>query len=158
MFKFEDKPLKSVLKGDLKLSGDVEEDKAKSYEKLVEEIKQALGDKVAGVRLTTRLKNSPACLVGGEGAPDANMERLLKAMGQPVPAYKRTLELNPDHPLLLSMKNMADGGGAKEKISQYADMLHSMAILLEGGKVEDAGGFVSKVADIMAGSAPANTL
>ncbi|MDR2400434.1 MAG: molecular chaperone HtpG [Deferribacteraceae bacterium] len=152
LYKFEEKPLKSVLKGDLNFAGEVEEEKKESYKTLLNVVKEALGDKVESVRLTKRLKNSPVCLVGGEGAPDANMERLLKAMGQPVPVHKRTLELNPDHPLVVTLKNIADSGEGKDKISLYADIIYSMAILLEGGRVEDTGNFVNKVADIMAES------
>jgi molecular chaperone HtpG len=145
LYKFEEKPLKSVLKGDINLAGEVEEEKKESLKNLLESLKAALGDKVEGVRLTKRLKNSPVCLVGGEGAPDANMERILKAMGQPIPAHKRTLELNPDHPLTLAMKTAADSAD-KDKVALFADIIYSMAILLEGGRLEDAGGFVNKVA------------
>jgi molecular chaperone HtpG len=73
------------------------------------------------------------------------MERILKAMGQPIPPRKRTLELNPDHPLTLAMKAAADSSD-KDKVALFADIVYSMAILLEGGRLEDAGGFVNKVA------------
>jgi molecular chaperone HtpG len=149
LYSFDGKQLKSVLKGDLKLTGEVEAEKTESYKKLLDEIKEALKDKVEDVRLTTRLKNSPVCLVGGEGAPDASMERIMKAMGQPIPTHKRTLELNPDHSLILAMKNSADNGDT-DKTAAYSELIYSMALLLEGGKVEDAGGFVNKIADFLA--------
>jgi molecular chaperone HtpG len=78
------------------------------------------------------------------------MERILKAMGQPIPTRKRTLELNPDHPLALKMKAIAASDSDSDKLALCADLIYSMAILLEGGKVEDPGGFVNKIADIMA--------
>ncbi|MDR2883660.1 MAG: molecular chaperone HtpG [Deferribacteraceae bacterium] len=142
--KYADKSLKSVLKGDLDVEK-VAESTAKSYEELIKGIKESLGERVADVRLTARLKGSPVCLVTSEGAPDANMERLLKAMGQPVPTAKRTLELNPDHALLKAMQN-----ANKDKVAEYAAILYDQAVLLEGGKLDNAAAFVNKMAELMA--------
>ena len=147
---FAGKPIKSVLKGDLDVDAEVKGRKSKSYQDLVAKIKEALGEKVVEVRLTSRLKESAACLVTNEGAPDAQMERFLKAMGQQLPAVKRTLELNPDHPLLKKMKKeLAD---KPEIVSDYAVLLYDQAILLEGGRPEDVAAFVNKMTELMSKS------
>lgn len=146
---FDEKPIKSVLKGDLNLDDEVKERKAKSYEGLVAAVKTALGKKVVDVRLTSRLKNSPVVLVTNEGAPDPYMERMLKAMGQPVPEAKRTLEINPDHPLIKAMKKSSEDDSNKKTLEDYADLLYDQALLMEGGKIEDTAGFVKKVSKLM---------
>jgi len=147
MGRYAEKPLKSVLKGDLDVDTDVKGRKAKSYEELITKIKETLGEKVVEVRLTSRLKDSAACLVTNEGAPDAHMERLLKAMGQTVPSVKRTLELNPDHPLLKKMKK--ELSAKPEAVSEYASLLYDQALLLEGGRPEDIATFVNKLTELM---------
>jgi molecular chaperone HtpG len=77
------------------------------------------------------------------------MERLLRAMGQPVPVAKRTLELNPDHTLLKAMKKgFAEGN--EEQLKEYAHLLYDQAILLEGGRIDNATAFVNKMAELMA--------
>lgn len=146
---FDGKPMKSILKGDLELDDEVKARKAKSYEGLIGAVKTALGNKVVDVRLTTRLKKSPVVLVTNEGAPDPYMERMLKAMGQPVPEAKRTLELNPDHTLVKAMKKATDNEENKKVIDEYAELLYDQAVILEGGKIDDTAGFIKKMSKLM---------
>ena len=105
---FEGKPLQSVARGALdlgKLEDEAEkkeqEKEASDFKDLVEKIKKTLGERVKDVRVTLRLTESPACLVADEHDLNANLQRLLKASGQKVPASKPILEINPHHPLVL---------------------------------------------------------
>ena len=109
IYNYEGKQLKSITQGDLDLGElDKEEQSAKKkaeskFKKLSERIKNILSDSVKEVRVTTRLKDSPACLVADEKDMGVHMERLMKAMGQEVPQSKRILEINPEHPILQNM-------------------------------------------------------
>lgn len=147
---YAEKAFRSVLKGDLDLDTEVTEKKAKNYEDFIERMKKALGDKVENVRLTTRLKSSPAVLVVGEGSITPQMEKMFKAMGQPVPVSKRTLEINPDHALIKAMKKEFGEGQEAKKLAEYASLIYDQALLLEGEKIDDPAGFVKKISAIMA--------
>jgi molecular chaperone HtpG len=144
-----DKTLQSALKGDLGIDAEVKAKKAKSYETLTNRIKDALGGKVSEVRLTTRLSGSPAVLVGGENAPDPAMERMLRSLGQELPEIKRSLELNPDHKLLKAMKKALDADEKNKLIDEYANLLYSQAVLLEGGQIDNMPDFVNKISTLM---------
>ncbi|MDR2869312.1 MAG: molecular chaperone HtpG [Deferribacteraceae bacterium] len=147
LHQYKEHTFKSVMKGDLELDKDVAEAKAKDYEVLLKQMKEALGDKVESIRLTTRLKSSPACLVVGANALDPQMERMMRAMGQMMPPSKRILEINPDHALIVAMnKELGDDA----KLKEYAGLIYDQALLLEGEKIEDPAGFVQKISAIMA--------
>ena len=145
---YNEKPLKSVTRGELDL-GEVEDEQEKAQQKeaeenfkaLLEQVKTTLGDKVNEVRITHRLTNSPACLVTGEHDMNANLERILKAAGQDVPTAKPILELNPEHPLVLKLK--AESAG--ERFDEWSNILFDQALLSEGGQLEDPAGFVQRL-------------
>lgn len=145
---YNEKPLKSVTRGELDL-GEVEDEQEKaqqkeaeeSFKELLEQVKETLGDKVNEVRITHRLTNSPACLVTGEHDMNANLERILKAAGQNVPTSKPILELNPEHPLVLKLK--AESAG--ERFDEWSNILFDQALLSEGGQLEDPAGFVQRL-------------
>ena len=100
IYNFDGKTLKSVVQEDLDLGelGKDEKDikkKAESkYKKLTERIKNILGDAIKEVQITTRLKDSPACLVADKNGMGVHMEKLMKAMGHEVPKSQRILEIN----------------------------------------------------------------
>ncbi|MBF0471509.1 MAG: molecular chaperone HtpG, partial [Gammaproteobacteria bacterium] len=107
LHEYDGKKLKSIAKGELDLGEmeDKEEKKeqekaAKEYKKLVERITTSLGERVKEVRITHRLTNSPACLVTEEHEMSANLERILKQVGQDAPDVKPIMEINPEHPLV----------------------------------------------------------
>ena len=109
---FEGKPLQSVAKGDLdlgKLADEAEkkeqEQEAGEYKELLGRMKKALGEKRQGGAHDHRLTDSPACLVADQYGMSMNLERLLKAAGQKVPAAKPILEINPHHPLVQTLKH-----------------------------------------------------
>jgi molecular chaperone HtpG len=154
---FDGKPLKSVAKGALDLDklADAEEKKKQEeqsgeYKDLLERIKKTLGDKVADVRVTLRLTESPACLVVGEHELSGNLERLLKAAGQKTPEVKPVLEINPQHPIVQRLKTEGD-----ERFADWASVLFEQALLAEGGQLEDPAGFVRRMNGLMLAIAPA---
>jgi molecular chaperone HtpG len=147
---FDGKPLASVAKGDLdlgKLETEAEKDEhrkqAESAKELVERIKSALGERVKDVRATSRLTSSPACLVADAFDPGANLQRILKAVGQTVPAVKPILEVNPEHPMVLRMKH------EEKRFADWAGLLLDQAVLAEGGQLEDPAGFVHRMNELM---------
>lgn len=137
---FKGKKLKSSVKGDISLDKSEKEDREKSkdrYKKLVVFMKERLKDEVKDVRLSGRLMDSPCCLVSEEGDPDPNMERLLKAMGQDLPAVKRILEINPVNPLIEAMNKFVERDVKGAALEEYVDILYDQALLLEGSKPKD---------------------
>ena len=145
---FDGKTLQSVAKGDLNL-GDVEgsevkEEKEKAaveFKALVQRMKESLGDRVADVRVTHRLTNSPTCLVVGEQDMAVNVQRMLKAAGHAIGTTKPTLEINPTHPLVVRLDKEAD----EKRFGDWSAVLLDQALLAEGGQLEDPAGFVNRL-------------
>lgn len=149
---FEGKQLQSVTKGRLELGKLEDEEEKKAQEKeegeskpLLERIRKSLGDTIKDVRVTLRLTDSPACLVTDDHDIGANLQRMLKAAGQNVPASKPILEINPHHPLVLRLKNEAD----ETRFSDLAKVLFDQSLLAEGGQLEDPAGFVKRLNQLM---------
>ncbi len=137
-----EKPLKSVTKGDLDLSDDEkkEQEEAKvELSSVTEKLAEVLSDSVKEVRLTNRLTESPACLVADETDPGANLERIMKAMGQDAPSSKPILELNPDHAIIKQLD--ADD----DSFSDWAHVLFDQAALSEGAQIKDPANYVKLV-------------
>jgi molecular chaperone HtpG len=146
---YKEKTFKAINQGDLDLSSDEEKEalKSKAEEKkdLLTSLKDALKDQVVDVRLSSRLKSHPVCLVADEGislemekvlaqTPDANNQ--VKA--------KRILELNSDHPLIDALSKVDS-----DKVSSYAKLLYNQALLIEGFTIEDPIEFSNSMAQLM---------
>lgn len=144
---FEGKPLKSVVHGDIKTDTEEQQDKQQDEEvsPLLKRIKGALDARVEDVKRSQRLTSSPACLVSADAAMSANLERLLKAAGQDLPAAKRILELNVEHPMIKFMDDMQD----EQQFANWASLLFEQSILAEGGKLDDPAGFVKRMNDVV---------
>ena len=148
---FDGKKFQDVARGALDLEEDSEEAKAEkeklkqNSEALVERLSGALGDAVAEVRASSRLTESPACLVVGEFDMGAQMKRILEAAGQPVPDSKPILEINPVHPLL----QMLDAEQDEARFSDLAHVVLDQATLAEGGQLEDPATFVSRLNSLL---------
>ena len=145
---FDGKSLQSVAKGDLDLGelADEEEKKAqeetdKNFADLVERVKTALGDNVKDVRITHRLTDSPACLVVDDMDMSANLERMLKAAGQEVGGTKPIFEINPEHPMVMRLKDELDD----TRFSDWSSILFDQALLAEGGQLEDPASYVKRL-------------
>jgi len=149
---FDGKKLASVTRGELdmkELGGETEEDEKKEQSQeekdLVERIKKLLEEKVKDVRSTARLKNSPACLVVDEMDMNANMERILKSLGQDVAGTKPILEVNTTHPLVTGLAKEKDDA----RFGDWANILFEQALLAEGGQLEDPAGFVQRLNQLL---------
>lgn len=149
---FEGKDLQSAAKGELDLSGLADEqgkkeqqEKAAQYKEITEKIKAVLGDRVKEVRISQRLTTSPACLIADQGELSANLERMLKAAGQPVPNSKPILEINPNHPLLHKIK----AHESEDRFNDWAHLLFDQSVLSEGGQLENPAEFVQRLNEIL---------
>ncbi len=149
---FDGKTLSSVAKGDLDLGEihdkqekEAQESVEKESEKLVERLKENLKDKVEEVRVSHRLTTSPACVVLGEQEMAMHMQQLMKQAGHEIPSSKPTLEINPEHPILVKMDNETD----EDRFGDWSRLLLDQAVLAEGGQLEDAAGFVSRMNELI---------
>lgn len=151
IYNYEGKTLKSVTKGDLDL-GDLgkeekeEKEKVEStYKKLTERIKNILADTVKEVRVTTRLKDSPACLVSDEYEMGAHMEKIMRAMGQEVTPTKRTLEINPDHPIIKNINAIYEKNAKDPVLDEWVNVVHDQALIAEGQVPSDPLAYSKRV-------------
>jgi molecular chaperone HtpG len=95
------------------------------------------------VRATSRLTDSPACLVADAFDLGGNLQRILRSVGQDVPAFKPILEVNPEHPMVLRLKD------EEKRFADWAQILFDQALLAEGGQLEDPAGFVKRLNALM---------
>ena len=145
---YEDKPLVSVARGDLELAGAEEEKKeqerqAGEHKELLEKLRSALESRVKDVRVSTRLTQSPSCLVAGEQDMGSNLARILKAAGQKVGDFKPILEVNLAHPIVARLQP------GDERFRDWANLLFEQALLAEGGQLEDPAEFVKRSNELM---------
>jgi len=152
LHEYKGKHLQSVTKGQLDLGdlADQEEKEktekaAKEHGDLLKRLKDVLGERVQEVRASTRLVDSPACLVVGEHDMSANLARVLKAVGQEAPDQKPILELNLEHPLVRRLESESD----ESKFKDLGMILLDQSQLAEGGQVEDPAGFVGRLNSLM---------
>lgn len=152
-FEYKKNRFKSVVKGDIDLDKADEKEKKRSkekYEKLIELIKDQLKDEVKDVRLSGRLKDSACCIVADEGDMDHNMETILKAMGQDVPASKGIFEINPSHIIFEKMNSIFEKDKNSSLLKQYISLLYDQALLLQGSKPKDPAAFAKAVSQLIA--------
>ncbi|MDG2148708.1 MAG: molecular chaperone HtpG [Planctomycetota bacterium] len=150
---FEDKPLMSLDRG----AGDLEEEeggekveeKKAELEPLFQSAQESLDDYVKEVRLSSRLRSSPAVLVSDEGALSPQLEQAFRAAGQEVPKQKRILELNPSHPVLEQLTSLHENPD-KTRFHLFVELLHGQALLAEGSSVPDPARFARLVTELMA--------
>jgi len=142
---YKEKQLHSVTRGDLEL-GELEDAAEKEAQEkleqesvaLVERIKAALGSTVADVKVTSRLTDTPACVVAGEGEMSTQMIKLMQAAGQPVPEVKPTFEINPAHPLVSRLNDLQD----ETAFADWSNLLLQQAQLSEKGSLADPSAFI----------------
>jgi len=154
---FGGKQLVSVARGDLDLEKLAGEDEKKKQEEaagkvadLVSKLKEALADEAKDVRVSSRLTTSPSCLVADETDMGGNLARILKAAGQKVPDAKPILEINPEHALVLRLKDeLGEGGAPSARFADWAHVLFDQALLAEGGTLEDPATFVKRINELM---------
>jgi molecular chaperone HtpG len=159
---YKDKPFRSAASagtdlgkiegGETAAEGGAEAAPTAGIEALVAAMKEALGEAVKDVRASKRLTESAVCLVAGEGDLDMHIERLLRQHRQLGAAVPRILEINPKHPLILSLASLAAAGhgdGGNDGLSEAAFLLLDQARILEGEPVADASAFARRMTAMM---------
>lgn len=148
LHEFDGKPLVSVTRGELDLGG-LESETEKAIQKeaesqaagLVNRIKTVLGERVKDVRVTSRLTDSPACVVGDKQDMGSHIARLLKQSGQEVPVMKPIFEINPSHPLMQRLDREAD----EARFADLLELMFDQARLAESGQLEDPGTYSARL-------------
>ena len=145
---FEEMSLKSIAKGDLEDLNSKEDKKkkektVKDYEKVITKVQKILESQVKEVKVSSRLSESPSCLVADENEMGGNMERIMKSLGQDIPDTKPILEINPDHPLVKKLKTKID--------KDLVKVLFDQAVLSEGGQIKEPAEFVKRMNKLMLG-------
>jgi molecular chaperone HtpG len=145
---FDGKPFQDVTKGELdldELADDAEKEQQKQLEEthkaLVERLQTALAEEVKEVRVSSRLSNSPACLVVGQYDMGGHMRRMMEAAGQPVPEPEMALEVNPEHPLIARLDQEAD----EERFKELSQLIHAQAQLAEGSQLKQPAQYVTRL-------------
>ncbi len=148
---FDDKPLKSITKGNLALDWLDDDDKSDEkdtlkVDSLVNRLKEALTERASDVRTTSRLTDSPACLVVSEYSLSRNMSRILKVSGQSAADAPPILEINPEHPLI---QHLAD---KDDNLNDWAHVLFDQATLSEGTPLENPSDYVRRINSLLTNS------
>ena len=145
LYEFEGKPLQSVAKGAIDLGKLQDEDEKKAAEvateankPLLDRLKASLKDRAKDVRISTRLVDSPACIVVEEGDMSGHLARLMKQAGQSAPSSLPTLEINAEHALVKKLDSSL-------RFDDLANVLFDQAVLAEGGHLEDPAAYVRRV-------------
>jgi molecular chaperone HtpG len=151
MYEFGGKPLQSVAKGSVdlgRLQDEAEkkraDEAAESFKPVLQRLKETLTGRVKDVRVTTRLVDSPACLVVEEGDMSGHLARLLKQAGQTAPSAQPILEVNADHALVKRLDGSAH-------FDDLAHILLDQAVLAEGGHLDDPAAYVRRVNSLLVG-------
>lgn len=151
---YEKKPLVSAMRADLKLDETPEEKKereeqGKALAPMLERMTKALEDRVTEVKLSDRLTDSPCCLVRGEHATHAFVERLLRERGREVPQAKRILEVNGGHPLVKHLERLVETDPASPQIDALIDVLYGQALITEGSPLDDPNRFAQNLTRLL---------
>ncbi len=149
---FKGTPLQSVSRGEVDLTKLEDEQEKEEHQKaeagakdLIERFKKTLSEKVKDVRTTTRLTTSPACLVIDEYGIDPSLKRLLEAAGQKLPNDKPILEINPQHPIIVRLKDVSD----EKRFTDWAYILFDQSVLSIGEKLDNPTDFVNRLNDLL---------
>ena len=149
---YDGKKLVDIAKGDVQFGSEADQKAEKEANEkasadlkpFLDSVKEQLKDNVADVRVSTRLADSPCCLVAGANALSASMERMLRAMNQDVPHEKRTLEINAAHPLVEKMKSLSG-----DELKDSVELLYDQALIAEGSAIPDPARFTKLLTALM---------
>jgi molecular chaperone HtpG len=144
LFKYKDYELKAVNRAgaDEELGDQKDKDAEKDLQPVIEKLKKALGDRVKDVKLSRRLQDSPSCIVADENDPSIQFAQMLRAMGQTeLPEVKPILEVNGNHPIVMSLKHEDN----EDRVADVATVLLDQALLVEGIKLQDPADFVKRL-------------
>ena len=142
---FDGKTLQSISKGKIDIEDSEEiKEKEKSLEPMLKHVKEILGDRVKDVTLTSRLTDSPACIIASEEDMGLEMQRILQAAGQNMPESKPVFELNPEHQLIKNLHDCQDD----DLFTKWCHVLFEQAVLAEGGQLDNPAEFVKKMNEL----------
>jgi molecular chaperone HtpG len=146
---YKGKRLKAVDKGEI-TGSDIDEETKKRFQPLLDFMKEKLNE-IKEVRLSKRLKESAACLVADEWAMGAHMERFMHRIGKggDIPAAKRILEVNPEHPTVDAIQKLHAKNAADERLEKYCRILYDQAVIAEGSRVKDPVLFARRINELL---------
>ncbi|HTJ69906.1 MAG TPA: molecular chaperone HtpG [Actinospica sp.] len=160
---FDGTPLRSIAKGQVDLDAPDEEadedtdqqPQPEQFGALLSFLTDTLSEQIKETRISTRLTTSAACVVGDANDLTPHLERIYRTMGQPVPHTKRILELNPTHPLVTALRDTlarteGESDADTQGLKQSAELLYGLAVLAEGGEIDDPARFSRLIADRLA--------
>lgn len=144
---YEGKKLQSITKGKIDIDGDEAQvkEQEKSMEPMLKQIKSILSERIKDVHLTTRLTDSPACVVADENDMGLEMQRILQSAGQQLPASKPIFEINPDHALIKRLHDTEDD----VRFETMTWVLFEQALLAEGGQLDNPAEFVRRMNELL---------
>jgi molecular chaperone HtpG len=161
---FDGKPFQSIAKAGVDLSDLMDSDERAAQEKLaearkplLERVQKALGEAVREVRAAKHLTDAPSCVVLEGHDMSLHLKRVLKASGHDTPEARPVLEINLGHPLVAHLEKIVDEG----VFSEWARLLLDQALLSEGGELQDASGYVTRVNRLLVdltGAAPSGRI
>jgi len=143
------KPVISVASPDLKLGGEEEkkpeEAQSKEQTALIERFGSVLKEQISSAKASSRLTDSPACLIVPDGGLPPQIERMLRAQGREMPKTQRILELNLEHPLLKNLERLEEASPGSESVQEWMHLIHDQALLAEGTPLEDPAAFAKRL-------------
>ncbi len=155
---FEGKKLESVARASVDLGGKVETPEQiqqnKDFEEVLTRISKALESRIESARLSTRLTESPSCLVSGDNGMSQRLQKMFQQAGEKIPLAKPILELNAEHPLVARLRDAGEGEGFVD----LAELLYGQALLAEGAQLEDPAGFVKRLNKLILGQTEAGRI
>jgi molecular chaperone HtpG len=146
---YDGKPLKSAEKGDLEIDTDETKDQEEQFKDLFGFIRKTLQDQVKEVKPSTRLLDSVACLSGDAHDMSGYMAKIMQSAGKDLPPNKRVLELNTKHPVLDKIKQIYATDQSDARLEDYSRLLYDLAVIGEGGKIENPSQFGKLIGDLM---------
>jgi molecular chaperone HtpG len=148
LMEYKGKKLKAVNKGELD-DADALKDEKKQFEGFLGFAQEQLNG-VKEVKLSTRLKDSAACIVGDEHSMSPHIEEMMRRMGQDVPKQESVLELNPEHAIVKKVQALYDADAKDPKVGTYTRLLHDQAVIASGAKLDDPAGFAARINELLA--------
>jgi molecular chaperone HtpG len=146
---YQGKKVVSVASPDLDLGDEAEkkpeEAQTKEQTALLDRFGKVLADQVSSVKASTRLLDSPACLIVPDGGLPPQIERMMRAQGHKVPKAQRILELNLEHPLLQNLQRLEDSASGSDKVEEWMHLIYDQALLAEGSPIEDPAAFAKRL-------------
>jgi len=146
---YQDHPLVSAMDADLQLDDAADAVGSSELDGLLRRFGEVLADHVSEVRPSRRLTDSPVCLVLPEGGLPPYLERLMRLQQAELPSQKRILEVNPDHPLVASLRTLHERDAGSAEVSEWMEVLHDQALLAEGSPIDDPATFAQRLTALL---------